>query len=456
VWWLIAATIVIVSVVVVLWARTRPGFDPYGWLVWGHQTLLGALDTNAAPSWKPLPYLFTVPFALAGQHELRLWMFTSAAVALAGVVFAGRIAYRLTDAPPPRRWAAFAAAAVAGLGLLVINDYFHYILSSQSDPMIVALCLAAIDCHLDRRPRTAFVLGGLAALGRPEVWPFLGLYTLWSWRMLPSTRWLLAGGWAAIALLWFGIPAITARTPFVSAANALDSGRRLTSDQVGGTIKRFLDITPLPLKLAALLGVVLAAWRRNRSDRITLVLAAGVVGWIVIEAGFALHGWPGLERYMFEAAGVMVVLAGIGIGRLLADPPKPAGIPSWAGAVLAGILVLGLIAPVVSAARTEHRDIRAQRLRTTELRLLTTIINRLGGTARVRACGEPVTRLEYQTALAYALGDNVSQVGFKYGESIAHGNPLVIFTPDPTGVGWVVQAVHQVKPSCRSLPTGPS
>ncbi|MGO9956740.1 MAG: hypothetical protein ACLP50_12265 [Solirubrobacteraceae bacterium] len=456
VWWLCAAVVVVVSVVLVLWARTRPGFDPYGWLVWGHQTLLGALDTNAAPSWKPLPYLFTVPFALTGHHELRLWMFTSAAVALAGVVFAGRIAYRLTDAPPDRRWAAFTAAAVAGLGLLVINNYFHYILSSQSDPMIVALCLGAIDCQLDRRPRTAFVLGALAALGRPEVWPFLGLFSLWSWRALPSTRWLLAGGWVAIALLWFGIPAITARTPFVSAANALDSGRRLTSDQVGGTITRFLDITPLPLKLAALLGVVLAAWRRNRSDRITLILAAGVVGWIVIESGFALHGWPGLERYMFEAAGVMIVLAGICIGRLLADPPKPAGIPSWVGAVVAGILVLALIPPAVSVGRAEHKDIREQRVRTTELGLLTAVIDRLGGTARVRACGEPVTRLEYQTALAYALGDNVSQVGFKYGESIAHGNPIVIFTPDPAGVGWVVEAEHQIRPSCRSLPVAPS
>ena len=25
-----------ISTVLVLWARTRPGFDPYGWLVWGH------------------------------------------------------------------------------------------------------------------------------------------------------------------------------------------------------------------------------------------------------------------------------------------------------------------------------------------------------------------------------------------------------------------------------------
>ena len=62
----IAAGMLVLSLLVVLWARTRPGYDPYGWLVWGRQTILGHLDTNAAPSWKPLPYLFTLPYALFG------------------------------------------------------------------------------------------------------------------------------------------------------------------------------------------------------------------------------------------------------------------------------------------------------------------------------------------------------------------------------------------------------
>ena len=43
-----------------------------------------------------------------------------------------------------------------------------------------------------------------------------------------------------MALLSFGIPALTSRTPFVAASNALDSGRRLTNDQVGR------DDRPLP------------------------------------------------------------------------------------------------------------------------------------------------------------------------------------------------------------------
>jgi hypothetical protein len=451
--WLVAAVVVVVSAVLVIWARTRPGFDPYGWLTWGHMTLHGGLDTNAAPSWKPLPYVFTVVYALFGSHELRLWMITSAAIALSGVVFAGRIAYKLTDPPPDRRSAGWVAAVFAGVALLGIQQYFHYILSSQSDPMIVALCLAAIDLHLDGRVRLAWLAGALAGLGRPEVWLFLGLYTLWAWVRRPDTRPVLVGGVLAMGLLWFGIPAVSSRTPFVAAANAMDSGRRLTSDQVGGTIRRFLDLHYWPLEVAALLGVALAAWRRSRADRVTLVLAAGVVAWVVLEIAFVLHGWPGVPRYMFEASGVTVVLAGAFVGRMLADPPRlgmALPVATAVGAAAVGLLVIGLVPPAVSAARTEHKDLRSQRARTVELDKLNSVVAQYGGAARLRACGEPLTRLEYQSAVAYTLGVNVSQVGFKYGKALAHGNPIVMFTP--TSSGWTVAAAHQVRASCRSLP----
>ena len=447
-WWATGIGLVMFSVALVVWARTRPGFDPYGWLVWGRQTLTASLDTNAAPSWKPLPYLFTVPYALAGHYQMWLWMFTSVAVSLSGVVFAGRIAFRLTAAPPERRWAGIAAAAFAGLALLGIQDYSHYVLSAQSDPMIVSLCLGAIDCHLSQRHRWAFVLGALAALGRPEVWPFLAVYSIWAWRAIPSMRWLIGTGSALIVLLWFGIPAITSRTPFVAASNALDSGRALRGDKVTGTIRRFLDLYAFPLELAALLSVVLAFLRR---DRITLALAGGVVAWVVIEIAFAWHGWPGLARYMFEAGAVMIVLAAVAVGRLLADPPRLAGVPQWAGAAVVAVLVLSLVPAAISAARTEHKDLHAQRARTSEIDRLAGIVRGLGGAARLSGCGEPLTRLEYQTLLAWTLHVNVATVGYKYSEAIARGTPIVLFTPVPGG-GWKVQAIHQVRPDCRTLP----
>lgn len=444
-----AIGLLIVSTVLVLWAGTRPGFDPYGWLVWGHQTVAGNLNTNAAPSWKPLPYLFVVPYALAGHYELWLWMITSTAIALSGVIFAGRIAYRLTDAPPERRYAAIAAAVFAGAALLGISDYWHYILSFQSDPMVVSLCLGGIDCHLSGRPRWAFVLGVLAALARPEVWLFLGLYAIWAWRAVPAMRWLIVVGIAALLVLWFGIPALTSRTAFVAASNALGSGRRLKGDQVFGTISRFLSMHEPPLEIAALIGVVIAVWRR---DRTTLVLAAGAVAWVVIEIAFSLHGWPGLQRYMFAAGGVMIVLAGVGIGRLLTEPPRISVAAGWAGVALAVVITVSLVPAAVSRARAEHKDLHAQRIRTDEINKLSGAIDRLGGSARFRPCGEPLTRLEYQTILAWWLHVNVATVGFKYGPAVASGRPIVLFTPLPHG-GWLVQALHQRLPSCRSLPS---
>ena len=60
-WWLVALGVLVLSAVIVRALGTRPGYDPYGWLIWGRETLAGTLDLGGAPSWKPLPYLFTVP-----------------------------------------------------------------------------------------------------------------------------------------------------------------------------------------------------------------------------------------------------------------------------------------------------------------------------------------------------------------------------------------------------------
>ncbi|MGH2881161.1 MAG: hypothetical protein ACRDPA_00420, partial [Solirubrobacteraceae bacterium] len=212
-WWTTTVALVLLSAVFVRWAGTRPSYDAYGWLVWGYQSLHLHLDLGGAPSWKPLPLLFTFPFALFGHYSLWLWMITAVAISFAGAIFGGRIAYRLIGGSPERHWAAIAAAVFAGAAVLGIEDDMHYILSVQSDPMIVTFCLAAIDCHLSGKYRWAFVMGVLAALGRPETFPFLGLYSIWAFVKVPSMRWLLYAGWFLIVFMWFGIPEITNHNP---------------------------------------------------------------------------------------------------------------------------------------------------------------------------------------------------------------------------------------------------
>jgi hypothetical protein len=463
-WWLWTAGAVALlagSAALVVWARTLPSFDAYGWLTWGQRTWHGGLDTNAAPSWKPLPYAFTVIYALAGHHaELRLWMTTSAALGLAGPVFAGRIAYRLTAPRAGRAWAGWVAAAIAAIALLLMRDelgygYLHYVLSSQSDPMIVTFVLAAIDLALSGRPRAAFACGVLASLGRPEAWPFLAAYSVCLWRDDRSAaRWVVAAGWVAIAALWFGIPALSSRTPFVSAANALDSGRAPSGDRVSAVISRFGDLQVWVVWVAAALCLAIAyARRRTARDRTTLALAAGIVVWVAIEVAFALHGWPALGRYMFEPAALVAVLAGAFAGRALTADWRAILSSTAATGVIVVVLVIGALVPsVLTAVRGERADLAEQHARTAEIEALPPVIDRLGGAGPLRRCGEPLTRLQYQSALAFAVGDNVSQVGFKYSEALAHGNPVLFVTPFESGVGWQVQAAHQTAPACSGLP----
>jgi len=438
-WWTTAVLLVALSTVLVVWAGTRPSYDAYGWLVWGHQTLHLTLDLGGAPSWKPLPYLFTLPYELAGSHALRLWMITVIAVSLGGAIFAGRIAFRLVLARAQRRYAAIVAAAFAGAAVLGLEGYMHYILSAQSDPMIVTFFLAGIDAYLLGRHRLAFVLGVLASLGRPEIWPFLGLYSIWAWLRIPSMRLLVLAGLAVIAFMWFGVPWITNNRPLVSEQLALGSPRELRQNQVTGTIGRFTELEYLPVWLAALFAVTVAVARR---DRLVLALAGICVAWMVIEIGYALHGWPALPRYMFEPAGVAAVLAGVGVGSLLGQAPRVLrGARGWAGAAVVVVLAGALAPGAIARLRDERSDLRHERVRTHEIALLQYTIEALGGYQHIRNCGEPVTNVEYVSALAWLTKLDVGLVGHRPAFELAQKYPIVLFTPLPRG-GWIVQPAH--------------
>jgi hypothetical protein len=457
-WPLGAVGLLLVATLVVLWAGARPGYDPYGWLVWGHLTIHGKLDTNGAPSWKPLPYLFTVPFALLGRPALWLWMITSVAVSLSGVVFAWRVAFRLVDAPPERRYAAYAAGLVAGLGILGIDQYLHTILSAESDTMIVSLCLAAVDCILCRRYRWAFWVWWLAALGRPEVWAPMGLYVIWAWRSLPQMRRQMIVGIVLIPVLWLGIPALSSKSPFSAASLAQNSPRQLHGNKITGTFSRFLGLNAASVKIAALLATAMAVLRR---DRAVLLVAGGVLLWVVVEAAFALHGWPAVPRYMFEAGGGVCVLAGVFVGRVILDAgaifrriglkvsPRVAG---WASVVVIAVFAVSLVPAARSRISFERKDLTAQRARTREFNLLNTVVQRLGA-GRILACGQPTIPIAFQSVLAWYLGTNTGILYFDRKHLSAHPHSVVAFYPH--SYGWQVLAAHQRSAAeaarCRGL-----
>jgi hypothetical protein len=456
-WILGAAALLLISTLLVVWAGTRPGYDPYGWLVWGKLLIHARLDTNGAPSWKPLPFLFTVPFALAGHYALWLWMITSVAVSLSGVVFAWRIAFRLTAAPPERRYAAYVAGAFAGVMLLGITDYTHFIFSAQSDTMIVALCLAAIDCQLSGRPRWAFWMWLLASLGRPEAWPFLALYVVWAWRTIPAMRRMMVVGLVLIPAFWFGIPALTAKSAFIAGSNALHSPRELHNNKIFGTIDRFFALHTAPLWIAALLSTALALYRRQR---FILLLAAGTVTWVVVEIAFALHGWPAVPRYLFEAVGVACVLGGIFVGRVILDlppllarivprvSPQPIG---WGTGVLVLLIAAAFVPAARSRLRVERTDLRHEQARAKEINRLSTAINRLGA-SRILACGQPKIPIGYQSILAWDMGIKIGVLYINPNTYRLHPHTTVDFFPLHNG--WRVfpsNVTAASAPHCHGL-----
>ena len=72
------------------------------------------------------------------------------------------------------------------------------------------------------------------------------------------------------------------------------------------------------------------------------------------------------------------------------------------------------------------------------------MIDRLGGAARIRGCGEAVADndLEIQTLLAYDLSENVNRIGYTLPQPGHPDNPIVVFTPLRAG-GWKVGTERQ-------------
>jgi hypothetical protein len=443
-----ALAVLLAAVAVVAMTGMRPGYDAFGWLVWGHQVLHWNLNTDGAPSWKPLTFLLTLPYALAGRGQMWLWMVTAVGGALAGGVFAGRIAHLLTDgAPAPARRF---AAVFAGLGVLGLAGYSQQVLIANSDPLIVTLCLAAIDAHLRSRRRLAFALVVLAALGRPEAWVLAGLYAAWLWRgERLAGRAVILAAVAAIPAWWFVVPGLTSHSWFISGDLALNQATAIHGDKLIGVVDRLRGLWPAPMQVAIALALALAIVRR---DRRSLALAGCSALWTATEVVFALHGWSAVPRYLLEPAAVLVVVAGVGAGRALACATRRPSLSGWAPALAALALTVALVPSAVArvgAARTqaERATVSGRRIER-----LGAVIAAAGGPARILACGQPVTFVGFQSTVAWEVGLNVGNVGYRPGAAIDSGAAVVLIRPHAPG--WQLRPYDHGRPAtgaCAAL-----
>lgn len=389
-----------------LLGHATPGFDPWVWLVWGRELVALELDTTAAAAWKPLPVLVTGALSLAGEAAPALWLVVARAGGLLAVVATFRLAARLAGRP---------AGVVAAAALLVTPGvearFARLVIQGTIEPLVVALCLGAVERHLDGREGQAFALGVAAGLARPEVWPLLGLYGLWLWGRRPALRGLVAAGLVAVPVLWLGGDWIGSGDPFtgVERARVLDS----RATRLERALSRTGSTVILPVWVGALAGVLTA----RRGDRTLVTLAAAAVGWLAISAVLTIvFGYAMLGRFLLPAAAVLCVLAGVGAVRgvaLLADRRVRVAVALGLTAV-----TIAVAAPRVRAGLDEVAlTIQRERLD----RQLDVALADAGGAGALEPCPVAIETegpaLSSWPALAWKLGRAVDAVGFRVPEA---------------------------------------
>ena len=236
----------------------------------------------------------------------------------------------------------------------------------NSEGLLVALALAAVDRHAAGAPRAAFGLGLGAALLRPEAWPLLGLYGAWlAWRDA-GARLLVAAGLAAIPICWMLPELWGSGDPLRAMHRARDpraGSPAFADDPVGQVLRQFWNMLTVRLWWggAVLLAIGLAARAPTRAElRLAGALLAGGVIWVAEVARMTSDGFSGNTRYLVLPAALACVLVGAGAGwalRAVRAPGAPAAIAAVAGVALA----VGRGPPGSTASGTGSRTTRGSR-----------------------------------------------------------------------------------------------
>jgi hypothetical protein len=422
---------------------STPSYDPWGWLLWGREILHLDLNTRGANSFKPLPVLFTLPFALFGKAQPDLWLVLARAGALFGLAMAFKLAASITiwfgAGPAGRRgaarWVAYGPAILAGVvaavSLLLSTDFVRDVSLGYSEGMAVGLMLLAIDRHLDDKPRQAFIVGFFPALDRPEIWPFWGLYGLYLWRRDPGARKLVLSLFALVPVLWFGTEYWGSGQFFRGVNHALhpQSGQATYKRcPFCSEMKQASQVVLSRVKLVAgltALGAAFAVWRAlrrrkadlraavreqaHRPEGIVLVLAITALLWFIEISTMTQMGFGGNQRYLIMGGALVVVVGGVGwgvaawkLGELLGRWSRPTGGAAAAVAIAAAVFLL--LPSWVGVALKAGKLNRALHYQAALRQDLGAIVQRAGGAKAVLACGKVETENYQVQMVAWYLG----------------------------------------------------
>ena len=418
--WILAGCLVVAGLSLLF--PSTPTYDPWAWILWGREIAHLDLMTEGGPSWKPLPILFTTPFALLGQDLAPyLWLWVARAAGLLACVMAYRLASRLVGG----RVYGVLAGVSAFAALFASNKYVRDAALGNSEPLLAAVVLWAFERHLDGRYDHALYLGVAAALLRPEAWPFLALYGLWLWFSEPRLRLRMVGFAVLVPALWFLPEWWGAGDPFRagSRANAPNPGSAAFAESPAvELLKRFSASTIAPVELGTVVAVVVAAvaFARRRAQGAILALAVLGFSWFALVAVMTEAGFAGNQRYLMVTTAAVAVLGGIGAVRILQGVEllgeRVFG-TARAGAIAAGVALLaGLAISTPTIVAKADNTARVQGGLDHEAFLwhdLKAMIDENGGRDRLRACGGIFSGPFQTQMVAYELGVHGINVGWK-------------------------------------------
>lgn len=411
---------------------STPTYDPWSWIIWGREIVHLELVTDGGPSWKPLPVLFTAPFALAGDDAApSLWLAVARAGGALALLLAFRLAWRLAGRGPSGVVAGFLAA----LGILGMSRWLGAVALGNSEGLLIALVLAAFDRHLDGRRDHAFLFGAGAALLRPEIWPFLFVYGVVLWRKERSRWRLIVIAGVLVVALWF-LPEWWGSGQLLRSSDRANdplAGSIAFADRPALEVLRLagrLAVVPLYVGALIALGAAAVAFRRQRAEGAVLALGLATCAWTGLIMLMTEAGYSGNRRYLMLAGACICILGGVGFARLgpavarrverATGRVRVAGVAGALASVGALALALPGVEPRVGETARAVRALGSQAEATPQLERLVT---RLGGPAAVLRCGRPTSGIFQRPIMAWTLGVHARDVAFM----LAPGAPGLVF-----------------------------
>lgn len=376
---------------------SAPTYDPWAWIIWGREIAHFDLQTQGGPSWKPLPVMFTTVFSLFGSIAPWLWLVVARAGAIMSLVAAFFLVRRLNGG-----WIG-GVAAVAGIAMA--PWFMRNAAYGNSEPLLVALLLGALEREFAGHHKVAFWLGVGAALLRPEAWPFLAGYSLWlvykkqiDWRVVALAGigvlalWTLPEQWGSHDWLR---AAHRAQTPNADAATFADH----PALQVFANTGKMLTV-PVILGVFA----ALAFGYRKRDVRIAVLVGLAVTWTALVAYMTAGEGFSGNNRYLIPAVSILIVLAGTGFGYLCELIPGKLAIPAAVVLIIAFSWVgIGRFDKTLSAVKYQANLVNT----------LPDLVEDAGGAKKLRDCGNAYTGPFLVPAVAWYMHVHTLDVGLK-------------------------------------------